>query len=111
MDSVMRKNKVIRWKKQVIWGEKQKNWENQKFFQKKLAFAAPPCYNKQALRSADNTKQNMGVFPSGQRGQTVNLLGLRSVGRIHRLQPVEILYTQMRSLGFSFAVSCFAQIY
>ena len=30
---------------------------------------------------------NMGVFPSGQRGQTVNLLALPSVVRIHPLPP------------------------
>ena len=29
----------------------------------------------------------MGVFPSGQRGQTVNLLSLTSVVRIHPLPP------------------------
>ena len=32
-------------------------------------------------------KLNMGVFPSGQRGQTVNLLSSTSVVRIHPLPP------------------------
>ena len=32
-------------------------------------------------------KVNMGVFPSGQRGQTVNLLRFASVVRIHPLPP------------------------
>ena len=32
-------------------------------------------------------KFNMGVFPSGQRGQTVNLLSSTSVVRIHPLPP------------------------
>ena len=30
---------------------------------------------------------NMGEFPSGQRGQTVNLLSVTSVVRIHLLPP------------------------
>ena len=33
-------------------------------------------------------KLNMGEFPSGQRGQTVNLLSSTSVVRIHLLPPV-----------------------
>ena len=37
--------------------------------------------------STSSTKLNMGVFPSGQRGQTVNLLSLTSVVRIHPLPP------------------------
>ena len=32
-------------------------------------------------------KLNMGEFPSGQRGQTVNLLSTTSVVRIHHLPP------------------------
>ena len=87
MNSTMRKTLMLRWKNWGICGDKRKFQKSQKFFQKKLAFAAPPCYNKQALRSADNTKQNMGVFPSGQRGQTVNLLLIASVVRIHPLPP------------------------
>ena len=31
----------------------------------------------------------MGAFPSGQRGQTVNLLSLTSVVRIHPLPPIQ----------------------
>ena len=34
-----------------------------------------------------SVKVNMGVFPSGQRGQTVNLLLYASVVRIHHLPP------------------------
>ena len=34
-----------------------------------------------------SAKLNMGVFPSGQRGQTVNLLSSTSVVRIHPLPP------------------------
>ena len=34
-----------------------------------------------------DTKQNMGAFPSGQWGQTVNLLLNASVVRIHQLPP------------------------
>ena len=34
-----------------------------------------------------NVLFNMGVFPSGQRGQTVNLLSSTSVVRIHPLPP------------------------
>ncbi len=33
----------------------------------------------------------MGEFPSGQRGQTVNLLSLTSVVRIHLLPPKSVL--------------------
>ena len=41
-------------------------------------------------------KLNMGVFPSGQRGQTVNLLSSTSVVRIHPLPPKknELLFTK-----------------
>ena len=46
------------------------------------------CYNIIRWRkSAD--KKNMGAFPSGQRGQTVNLLSLTSVVRIHPLPPTK----------------------
>ena len=37
-------------------------------------------------------KLNMGVFPSGQRGQTVNLLSSTSVVRIHPLPPSGVVY-------------------
>ena len=34
----------------------------------------------------------MGEFPSGQRGQTVNLLSVTSVVRIHLLPPSVVVY-------------------
>ena len=34
------------------------------------------------------SKLNMGEFPSGQRGQTVNLLSVTSVVRIHLPPPI-----------------------
>ena len=37
--------------------------------------------------SSTISKENMGGFPSGQRGQTVNLLSTTSVVRIHHLPP------------------------
>ena len=37
--------------------------------------------------STSSIKLNMGDFPSGQRGQTVNLLASPSVVRIHHLPP------------------------
>ena len=37
--------------------------------------------------SSISAKFNMGDFPSGQRGQTVNLLAMPSVVRIHHLPP------------------------
>ena len=39
----------------------------------------------------------LGRFPSGQRGQTVNLLSLTSVVRIH-LSPPKILRTKVRRI-------------
>ena len=41
-----------------------------------------PCSSPRASQQLD-----MGEFPSGQRGQTVNLLSLTSVVRIHPLPP------------------------
>ena len=38
-----------------------------------------------------NSKVNMGEFPSGQRGQTVNLLSMTSVVRIHLPPPKSAL--------------------
>ena len=46
--------------------------------------------------SSIRQKLNMGEFPSGQRGQTVNLLSLTSVVRIH-LPPPKIPHV---SVGF-----------
>ena len=43
--------------------------------------------NQQVVGSTPITSSNMGAFPSGQRGQTVNLLSLTSVVRIHPLPP------------------------
>ena len=40
-----------------------------------------------APMSSHNVNSYMGDFPSGQRGQTVNLLSLTSVVRIHHLPP------------------------
>ena len=50
-----------------------------KKFKKRLAFSNDPCYNNKALAS-ERKQMNMGVFPSGQRGQTVNLLRIRFGG-------------------------------
>ena len=44
--------------------------------------------NQQVAGSSPITSSNMGEFPSGQRGQTVNLLLIASVVRIHPLPPV-----------------------
>ena len=43
--------------------------------------------NQQVAGSSPITSSNMGEFPSGQRGQTVNLLLIASVVRIHPLPP------------------------
>ena len=45
--------------------------------------------NQQVGGSSPSTssKMNMGEFPSGQRGQTVNLLSVTSMVRIHPLPP------------------------
>ena len=49
--------------------------------------------------AARGTKMNMGAFPSGQWGQTVNLLLNASVVRIHQLPP------KTTSFGLSFLFS------
>ena len=57
---------------------------------KRLAFLVPLCYNNQAPSDTgcrNGAQKNMGAFPSGQRGQTVNLLLNASVVRIHQLPP------------------------
>ena len=48
----------------------------------------------------------MGVFPSGQRGQTVNLLRFASVVRIHPLPPTleHILITGMFHTFFELVI-------
>ena len=43
---------------------------------------------KVAILTDSNTHSFMGGFPSGQRGQTVNLLQIASVVRIH-LHPLD----------------------
>ena len=43
--------------------------------------------NQQVDGSTPFTSSNTGEFPSGQRGQTVNLLSLTSVVRIHLPPP------------------------
>ena len=40
-----------------------------------------------------NSQVNMGEFPSGQRGQTVNLLSVTSVVRIHLPPPKSALFS------------------
>ena len=56
-------------------------------------FVAPPPHAATASlgRAVDTGDQdaqvNMGVFPSGQRGQTVNLLAMPTVVRIHPPPP------------------------
>lgn len=54
---------------------KKKFKKNKTFFQKRVDFSKIPWYNNKAL--SDEAKVNnlyVGVFPSGQWGQTVNLL-------------------------------------
>ena len=71
-----------------------------KKLKKRLAFPVPLCYNNQALSDTecrDGAKKNMGAFPSGQWGQTVNLLLNASVVRIHQLPP-----KRTRNLGCGF---------
>ena len=48
----------------------------------------------------NRTKENMGEFPSGQRGQTVNLLAVLSVVRIH-LPPLKQFYIVDNDAGWS----------
>ena len=43
--------------------------------------------NQQVVGSTPITSSNMGEFPSGQRGQTVNLLSLTSLVRIQLPPP------------------------
>ncbi len=43
----------------------------------------------------------MGEFPSGQRGQTVNLLATLSVVRIHSLPPEKSINLDTRLMLFS----------
>ena len=62
-----------------------------------VQYGTPKCWcgsmaeqlicNQQVVGSTPITSSNMGDFPSGQRGQTVNLLSLTSVVRIHLPPP------------------------
>ena len=47
--------------------------------------------NQQVVGSIPITSSNVEDFPSGQRGQTVNLLALLSVVRIHHPPPEKII--------------------
>ena len=47
----------------------------------------PETYDKLNKSSGNGHEKNMGVFPSGQWGQTVNLLLSASVVRIHPRPP------------------------
>ena len=60
--------------------------------------------NQQVVGSTPITSSNMGDFPSGQRGQTVNLLSVTSVVRIHHLPPekstsLEVLFSMKSTLS------------
>ena len=43
------------------------------------------------------SKVNMGEFPSGQRGQTVNLLSVTSVVRIHLPPPKRLIFSEYQA--------------
>ena len=58
----------------------------QKFFRKLLIFSVSYVIINTACES-----NYLGEFPSGQRGQTVNLLAMPSVVRIH-LRPLRVSY-------------------
>ena len=45
----------------------------------------------QLILEQDLSMEHMGVFPSGQRGQTVNLLAPPTMVRIHPLPPKSLL--------------------
>ena len=53
--------------------------------------------------SSTKSEVNMGEFPSGQRGQTVNLLAMPSVVRIH-LPPPKRKSCRRQSAGFSLCI-------
>ena len=54
--------------------------------------------------AAEKRKLNMGDFPSGQRGQTVNLLSVTSVVRIHHPPPKHKALEPQQVDGFLFCV-------
>ena len=48
------------------------------------------------------TQVDMGDFPSGQRGQTVNLLAMPSVVRIHHPPPKHLISSEIRCFSYFF---------
>ena len=60
--------------------------------------------NQQVDGSTPFTSFHMGEFPSGQRGQTVNLLSLTSVVRIH-LPPPKLPHTSAGALLFRYSLA------
>ena len=59
----------------------------------------PETYDKLSKSSGNGHEKNMGVFPSGQWGQTVNLLLSASVVRIHPRPPKNLsVYNTLRFL-------------
>ncbi len=62
--------------------------------------------NQQVVGSTPITSSNTGDFPSGQRGQTVNLLSLTSVVRIHHPPPKNSI-----ALRCCFFIHCEAMVY
>ena len=66
--------------------------------------------NQQVDGSTPFTSSNMGDFPSGQRGQTVNLLSLTSVVRIHHpppKNPIGICLSGFLLLDFAFVTTSY----
>ena len=60
------------------------------------------CNQQVGGSSPSTSSKNMGEFPSGQRGQTVNLLAMPSVVRIH-LPPPSTAFRQCLFLLFRMA--------
>ena len=57
--------------------------------------------NQQVAGSSPITSSNTGEFPSGQRGQTVNLLSSTSMVRIHSLPPRRIVRQFYESFAYA----------
>ena len=55
------------------------------------------------------SKVNMGEFPSGQRGQTVNLLSVTSVVRIHLPPPKRLIFFEYQAFLQLFLLFCFCK--
>ena len=53
-----------------------------------------------------NSEVNMGEFPSGQRGQTVNLLSMTSVVRIHLPPPKRLIFFEYQAFLKLFSDFC-----